>query len=78
MVAEKSRHALLVRPVRRLVVVLGDLFQDDLLLGVEIVLPQHGPHHVGKQLDDLLLVLGQRRGVIDGLLFAGEGVASWR
>ena len=74
--AEERRHALLVRAVRRLIVVLGDLFQDHLLLGIEILLPQHGPHHVGQQLDDLRLVFGQRRGVIDRLLFAGEGVGA--
>ena len=59
---------------RRLVGVHLDLFDDDLLLHVEVIVAQARPQDVGQDVDARLLVLGQHRGVVDRVLFAGEGV----
>jgi hypothetical protein len=58
----------------RLVEVHLDLFQDDFLLGVEIVRPQAGAEDVGQEFDAGPLVLRQHGRVIGGALLAGEGI----
>ena len=49
--AEVQRLAAFVGAERRLVLVHLDLFDDHLLLGVEILLAQRRPHDVGQQFD---------------------------
>ena len=69
-----QRPALVVGPERRLVLVHLDLFEDHLLLGVEIVLAERGAKDVGQQIDGPVLVLRQHGGVVDRVLLVGEGV----
>ena len=75
MIAEQRRLAFFVGVVGRLIFVLGDFFQNDILFRVEIVLPQRGAHHIGEQVEHGLLVFGQGHRVVDGLLFPRVGVA---
>ena len=49
----------LVGAERRLILVHPDLFEDHLLLGVEILLAQRGTEDVGQQFDRRALILGQ-------------------
>ncbi len=74
MPAKVGGHALLVRAEGRLVLVLGNFFQDHQLLRVEIRLPQGRPQDVAQQFRRLVLVLRQKRREVHGLLFARVGV----
>ena len=74
MAAVVQGAALVVGPEGRLVLVHQDLFQDHLLLGVEIVLAQRRAEDVGQQIDGRLLVFGQHGRVENRVLLAGEGV----
>ena len=74
MAGEMGGPAFVVGPERRLVFVHLDLFEDHLLFGREILLPQGGPQNIAQELDGPRLELGQHRGVVDGAFFAGEGV----
>ena len=56
------------------VVVHADLFEDDLLLHVEVVLAEAGVDQRGEQFHRGVDVLGEKRTVIEGDLFAGRGV----
>ena len=58
----------------RLVVVHADLFDDDLLLHLEIIFAEAGPQDVGEDVERRRQVLRQDRGVEDGVFLAGEGV----
>ena len=69
-----QRPALVVGPERRLVLVHLNLFEDHLLLGVEIVLAERGAEDVGQQFRRPVLVLRQHGGVVDRVLLVGEGV----
>ena len=54
-VAEVEFAAAVVGPERRLVVVLEDLLDDHLFLGLEVLGPQRRSQHVGPQADDPIL-----------------------
>ena len=69
-----ERPALVVGPKRRLILVHLDLFQNHLLLGVEIVLAQGRPKDVGQQVHGPVLVLGQHGRVVNGVFLVGEGI----
>ena len=58
----------------RLVLVHPDLFEDHLLLGVEVLAAQARPEDVGEDVHRLRQVLRQHRRVVDGVLLAGVGV----
>ena len=77
-VAEEGGPALVVGPERRLVLVHPDLFQDHLLLGVEILLAERGAKDVAQQGHRAVLVFRQHGRVIDRVLLAGEGVVMAR
>ena len=76
MPTEERRPAAVVGAERRLVVVHPDLFQDDELLGFEILLAEGGAHHPRQQRRHLELLLGEDRRVVDGVFFAGERVGA--
>ena len=73
MLSEEVLACLVVRAPPRLILVHADLFDDNLLLHVEILDPQAGPQDVGEQ-STAWGVLGQHGGVEDGVFLAGEGV----
>ncbi len=67
-------HELLVNPEPRLVLVNGDLLLDDVLLQVEVLLPQRRANQVAEQVHHPLLELRQHRRVVDGVFLAGGRV----
>ena len=74
MVGEVNASGVVVGAPDRLVLVHADLFDDDLLLHLEILAAQAGAQDVGEDVDRLRQVFRQDAGVKDGVLFAGEGV----
>jgi hypothetical protein len=58
----------------RAVLVAGDLLEDHLLLGGEVLLPQSGEHEPGEEGKKGRGELGQDRPVVDRGLLRGEGV----
>ena len=76
MVAEEGRAAFVVGAEGRLVLVHLDFFLDDLLLRVEVGLPQRRAEDVGQDFRRPRLVLRQHRGVVDGRLLGGGGVGA--
>ena len=59
-----------------LVLVHLDLFENHLLLGVEVFLPQARAQDVREHVHRFRQVLGQHGRVVDGVLFAGVGVVA--
>ena len=74
MVGEVDALGVVVGRPHRLVLVHADLFDDDVLLHVEVLVAQAGPQDVGEDVHRLRQVLRQDGGVKDGVLLAGEGV----
>ncbi len=64
----------LEQPPGRAVLVHGDLFEDDLLLHVEVCLPQAGAHELAQHVEEGAHPVGDDRAEVDGALLAGEGV----
>ena len=74
MAGEVAFDQLVLEPPGRAVVVHTDLFEDDVLLHVEVVFAQRRAEDVAEQVDRAGEELGQDVCVVDGLLVAGEGV----
>ena len=74
MLAEELFHRTLHRTVGGLIVVHGDLFENDLLLGLKILVAKRRAHHVRQEIQRRMLIVRQDTHVIDGLLLGGIGV----
>ena len=73
-VGEEQPLGVLVGAGAGLVLVHADLFDDDVLLRVEILLAETGPEDVGENVDRRRQVFRQDGGVEDGVFLAGESV----
>ena len=74
MLAEELLHRTLHRTVGGLIVIHGDLFENDLLLGLKILVAKRWAHHVRQEIQGRMLIVRQDTHVIDGLLLGGIGV----
>ena len=73
-VGEEEPLGVLVGAGAGLVLVHADLFDDDVLLRVEVLVAEAGPEDVGENIDRLRQIFRQDGGVKNGVFLAGEGV----
>ena len=69
--AEECRHRLFVGTKGRLVIVFADFLNNHFFLNIKIGVPQRWPHHIGQQVDSMVLVVRYHGHVIDRLFLAG-------
>ena len=74
MSCEVKLHHAVVGDGGRLILVHADLFEDHLLLHVEVILPERREEDARLDIERFGQVLGKRRGIEDGALFAGHRV----